>query len=75
MGSADDTSARALIRPTDSFTLAQFREMADDADTILALQQAARIDRVRAIRLLKACGRYEEFDRGPVTRFREPQDS
>jgi len=64
-----------LIRRSDTFTLAEFHEMVDDAETILELQQTARIDRVRTIRLLKACGRYDEFDRGPVKRFREPQDS
>ncbi|MEE6208829.1 hypothetical protein U3A55_01475 [Salarchaeum sp. III] len=64
-----------LIRRSDAFTFEEFLDMVDAADTILELQQAARIDRVRTIRLLKACGRYEEFDRGPVERFREPQDS
>ncbi|QDX41571.1 hypothetical protein [Salarchaeum sp. JOR-1] len=72
MTSADP---RDLIRRSDAFTLAEFHDMVDDAETILDLQQAARVDRVRTIRLLKACGRYDEFDRGPVQRFREPQDS
>lgn|GEM_PF-1740151 len=70
-----DEDPSDLIRRTDSFTVAEFRAMAAEAETILELQQAARIDRVRTVRLLKACALYGEFDRGPVSRFREPQDS